>query len=188
MKTHAILERISVGDYLAGEQKSEVRHEYVAGHLFATGGGSRSHNLISGNIYTVLREQLRGGPCHAFIADMKVNVKSVGAFYYPDLVVSCDPGDTHEFSLSSPVLIMEVLSATTETTDRREKLLAYQSLASLHEYVLVSQTQRQIEVYRRMDGTNWNIVCYEACDTVHLKSIGLDLAMDAVYEEVACDK
>lgn len=184
MKTHAILERISVEDYLSGEQKSEVRHEYVAGHLFAMGGGSRRHNLISGNIYTVLREQLRGGPCRAFIADMKVNVKSVGAFYYPDVVVSCDSDDTHEFFLSSPVLIIEVLSATTETTDRREKLLAYKSLTSLQEYVLVSQTQRQVEVYRRMDGSNWNIVLYEKCDTVNLKSISLDIAMDAVYEEV----
>ena len=189
MTQHARLLPLSVDEYLDGELHSPVRHEYVAGRVFAMTGTSRAHNLIAGNFYAALRSHLRGGACRVFMSDLKVRVQKTNAFYYPDVAVTCHAADTQTHYLTHPCLVIEVLSPTTEGIDRREKLLAYQTLDSLKEYVLVNQETMQVEVYRRESNDGgaggWWVDTYNAGnEAVHLASVGLTLSMAAVYEEV----
>ncbi len=179
----------SVEEYLELEQTSDIRHEYFAGEVFAMAGGSKEHNIISGNVYSRLRSRLRGSSCNVFMSDMKVRINLANEnqtiFYYPDVIVSCDTEDQDRYFLNYPCLIIEVLSPSTETIDRREKLLNYRSLASLKEYVLISQDQVKVEVYRQDEKRNWTIqTLINRDDKLHLDSVGLILEMTDIYEDV----
>ena len=182
---------ISVEDYLEGEKTSPIRHEYLGGQLFAMSGSSEAHNLISINIASLLKFRLRGSGCKTFMADMKVNIPIIrnGAqlFYYPDVMVACDPQDTAKYYKTSPCLIVEVLSPSTQSLDRREKWLNYQSIPTLQEYVLISQTEMKAEVYRRNASGNWSLEILEASDSLDLNSVGLTLTMAEIYDEVSID-
>lgn len=184
MTSHALIFPVTIEDYLAGEQTGEVRHEYVAGQLFAMIGASRAHNTIALNIATFFHAHLRGGHCQAFMADMKVRVEKAEAFYYPDIVVTCEPRDDKALFLSAPSLIVEVLSPATEHIDRREKRLAYQHLKSLEEYVLVAQDTRRVEVYRRSQVGVWEVDSYEGDESAMLRSLNLKLPLDFIYEGI----
>lgn len=179
----------TVEEYLELEQTSEIRHEYLGGQVFAMSGGSKEHNTISLNIASRLRSDLRGGSCSVFMADMKVNIRVINnqkknIYYYPDVVVTCDSDDKDRFYLNYPCLIIEVLSPSTEITDRREKLVNYRDLESLQEYVLVSQDEIKIEVYRKDDRGNWLMQTLGKNDELHLDSIKLTLTMAEIYEDV----
>ena len=117
---------------------------------------------------------------------MKVKVKTQQAdmFYYPDLLVTCDPNDSEECFKTNPSLIVEVLSDSTETTDKREKRINYQSLDSLQEYVLVSQDEMKVEVYRRDNDSNWTVETLAQNDSFVLNSVGLTLTIADIYEDV----
>lgn len=183
MGSTALQRLVSVEEYLAGEERAQVRHEYVAGRLFGMSGASRAHNTIAGNLFAAIGERLRGGPCRVFISDVKVRIRALDAFYYPDVVVACEPDDREAYWVEKPRLLIEVLSATTEAIDRREKLVAYQRIESLEEYVLVEQTRRAIEIYRRIGG-EWTL---ESVDEglVRLASVDLSIPIEAVYEGAA---
>jgi Uma2 family endonuclease len=179
----------TVEEYLELEQTSDIRHEYFAGEVFAMAGGSKEHNIISGNVYSRLRSRLRGSSCNVFMSDMKVRINLANEnqtiFYYPDVIVSCDTEDQDRYFLNYPCLIIEVLSPSTETIDRREKLLNYRSLASLKEYVLISQDEVKVEVYRQDEKRNWTIqTLINRDDKLHLDSVGLILEMADIYEDV----
>jgi Uma2 family endonuclease len=182
MRSSAQLPNLTVAEYLEGELHSQVKHEYVAGQVFAMTGASRRHNLISLNLTSALREVLRGGPCQVFMTDVKVHVASANAYYYPDLVVTCDPRDVDPYFVNRPCLIVEVLSPSTEKIDRREKLLAYRKLDSLREYVLVDPDTRELTVYRLGEQAQWWQDVYGAEGSVHLASIAADLPLAAIYE------
>lgn len=184
MTSHAQVATLSIQDYLTGEQASEVRHEFIAGQLFSMVGARRAHNVIAGNFFALLHTHLRGGPCQVFMADMKVQVEKANAFYYPDVVVTCEPRDDKALFLSAPPLIVEVLSPTTENIDRREKRIAYQRLESLREYVLVAQDKPQVEVYRRSEASAWEVDIYEGNETAVLRSLDLELPLAIIYEGV----
>jgi Uma2 family endonuclease len=134
---------ISEEEYLHLEAQSPVRHEYVKGETFAMTGGTLRHNVIAGNLFAPLRAHLRNTPCRAFMTDVRVRVAKANAYYYPDVVVSCardaQPVNLNSAEVEDAVLLIEVLSEGTEATDRREKLLAYRTLASLSEYALISR-------------------------------------------------
>ena len=117
---------------------------------------------------------------------MKVKVKTQQAdmFYYPDLLVTCDPNDSEKYFKTHPSLIVEVLSDSTETTDKREKRINYQSLDSLQEYVLVSQDEMKVEVYRRDNDSNWTVETLAQNDSFVLNSVGLTLTIADIYEDV----
>ncbi|HEY0945184.1 MAG TPA: Uma2 family endonuclease [Opitutaceae bacterium] len=142
---------LSADNYLTSEQAGEVRHEYIGGVVYAMAGASEEHGLISGNLYVALRQHLGAGPCKTFIADMKVRLEIArdDIFYYPDVLVTCDPADTHRFYKTRPVFIAEVLSPETERYDRREKFLSYIRLPSLNEYLLISQSEPLATLFRR---------------------------------------
>jgi Uma2 family endonuclease len=140
---------LSQEDYLLGELESYIRHEFYNGEVYAMAGAGAKHNIISGNLFSLLRKQARGTDCQTFIADMKLYIPELNRFYYPDILLACDPNDDNEYYRKTPCLVIEVLSPSTEGIDRREKLHAYRDIASLKEYVLVSQETMQIELYRR---------------------------------------
>ncbi|MDJ1171643.1 Uma2 family endonuclease [Roseofilum sp. BLCC_M154] len=179
---------ISVPDYLEGEKLSPIRHEYIGGQIFAMSGGSEEHNRITLNIASFLNAHLRGSGCKTFMSDMKVNMPiardTADLFYYPDVMVTCEPEDREKYYKTSPCLIVEVLSPSTESLDRREKRLNYQSLPSLQEYILVSQTEMKVEVYRRNTDGNWSLEILEIDDSLELNSVGLSLTMADIYDEV----
>lgn len=172
---------ISPQDYLAAERGAEVRHEYVDGETFAMVGASRRHAAIVGNLFVALRQAARARGCQAYANDVKVRVEAANAFYYPDLLATCAGGDDDPYVVKDPVLIVEVLSDSTEAVDRREKRTNYQKIPSLREIVLVSQSERLVEVYRR-DGAGW-IVDMVREGPVMLASLDLAVPLEAVYED-----
>jgi Uma2 family endonuclease len=180
------LSYLTIEEYLKFEQDEVIRHEYVAGQIFAMAGASEEHNLIVTNIISLLRPHLRGSSCRAFVSDMKVKVKvqTADIFYYPDLLVTCDLNDSAKYFKTSPNLIVEVLSDSPEAIDKREKRINYQTLKSLQEYVLVSQDEIKVEIYRKDDNGNWTVKTLGKDDNLQLNSIGLAMTMADVYEDV----
>jgi Uma2 family endonuclease len=175
---------ITADDYLAGEALSPIRHEYVAGEVFAMAGATEEHATIAGNLFALLRAQVRGGPCRVYIADMKLRVEAADAFFYPDVFVTCDPRDAGEsLAKRHPSLICEVLSESTEAYDRGGKFAAYRTLESLSEYLLIDSRRRSVEVFRRQpDG--WLLAPVAPDGQLELTGIGFRCGVDALYEDV----
>lgn len=172
--------------YLSGEQTSDIRHEYVAGQVFAMAGAGEAHNRIAGNIFFHLRAATRGTPCGVFISDMKARVVSHDAFYYPDVLLTCDREDSASLYKEAPCLIVEVLSPSTEVIDRREKLIAYRSLAALRYYMLVSQERRQVEFYSLAEDGLWRHQIFEQNGEIEILcgDLGIAFSLADVYEDV----
>jgi Uma2 family endonuclease len=183
---HLQVNFFSIEEYLNLEETSEIRHEYVDGEIFAMAGASEEHNLIATNIIALLRPHLRGTPCRAFVSDMKVKIKAQKAdiFYYPDLLVTCDPNDRERYFKTRPTLIVEVLSNSTKTIDKREKRLNYQTIESLQEYVLISQEEIKVQIYRKDAQGNWSLEILDKGNNLELKSVELTLTMADIYEDV----
>jgi len=175
--------RLSVEDYLASEDGADIRHEYIDGELYAMSGASRQHVIITLNMVAHLRPLLRGTSCQLFANDLKVRLKIAeqDIFYYPDLILACDPDDRETYYCTRPCLLVEVLSDSTARIDRREKLLAYQTLPSLMEYLLVDQHQRRVEVYRRAQGWALDVLTEGA---VRLDCLDHEVPLDVIYEDV----
>jgi Uma2 family endonuclease len=152
-KTHLTPE-----EYLALERKAETRSEYLDGDMVAMSGGTREHNLIVGNIVRELGIQLKGRPCEVYPSDMRVKVSASGLYTYPDVTVVCgDPQfeDSRRDTLLNAVVIVEVLSESTESHDRGAKFAHYRKDPSVIEYVLVSQRDYNIEQYARQSSGPW---------------------------------
>ncbi len=183
----ATYRQVSEEEYLTLEAQSPVKNEYVAGTIYAMTGASLRHNVIAGNIYSLLRAHLRGSPCRTFMSDAKLRVAKMRSYYYPDVMVTCDPRHqsvtSNDSVVDTPLLVIEILSGSTEATDRREKLLAYRSLPSMLEYVLISQDEALIEIHRRQGDIGWQIITLTPGDPVELGSVELSTDFSAVYEE-----
>ena len=177
---------ISVEEYLDGEPASLVRHEYIGGAVYAMAGASKDHNQICGNLWSTIDAHLGDSSrCRVFASDLKVRLLIGGEdiFYYPDVMVACDARDTDPHSVRFPKLIIEVLSPSTEQTDRREKLLAYRTIPSLEEYVIVAQDRIEVTLFRRADA--WQPARFDRLDqALRLASMELDLPMAAIYRRV----
>jgi Uma2 family endonuclease len=151
---------VSVEDYLSGELLSEIRHEYVGGEVYAMAGANNTHNILSGNIFAALHAHLEGTPCVPYVSGMKVKVKAANEeiFYYPDVMVACDPFDNAKLWREKPVVIVEVSSPETARIDAREKNWAYQTIPSLEVYIMISQSACEVTVFRRANGWKPEIV------------------------------
>jgi Uma2 family endonuclease len=174
-------------DYLAWEQEQPFRNEYVDGEVFAMSGASDAHATVALNIAASLRSELRGTPCKPFMADMKVQVEAANCFFYPDILVTCDPrdrGPEASHVKQHPVLVIEVLSPSTEAYDRGNKFAAYRLLPSLKEYVLVSIEVRRIEVFRRDDTGHWVLYPFAADETLALASVDFRCPLAELFEGV----
>lgn len=175
---------LTVPQYLEAEKTASVRHEYIAGQVYAMAGASDAHNTITGNFFAVLRSHLRGGPCRVFVSDMKLRIEAADVFYYPDVLVTCDPEDSEPYFKTRPTIIVEVMSPSTNVTDHREKALAYQKIDSLREYVLVAQDQIKVEMYRRDKNGNWWLETLGPEHTIELESVNLEIPVKDLYEDV----
>lgn len=180
--------RLSEEEYLAFERRSEGRHEFLHGEIFAMTGASLRHNRLAANLALSLGLQLRGRPCELYIADMRVRVAATGLYTYPDVVVVCgEPrfADTELDTLLNPTLIVEILSPTTEATDRGRKFAHYRRLESLAEVLLIAQDRMAVEHYSRLPEGGWHLL--EAAgldDRVILPAIGCELPLSELYERV----
>jgi Uma2 family endonuclease len=172
---------VSVREYLEREQHSQVKHEYVRGQVYPMVGASRTHNKLTLTLASALRSHLLGSGCEVFASDMKVRIGDI--FYYSDVLVTCSKMDTDPHYSTEPVLIVEVLSPGTEGLDCLDKRLAYQSLPSIHEYVLVSQTQPEVQIYRRSDA-GWDLESCAAGDVVRFASVGFETPIAEIYRGV----
>lgn len=176
---------LTPAQYLEKEERSPVKHEYVDGEVYAMVGSRRRHNLIAANL---VRHAGNASPghkdCQVFGSDMKVYVEASNCFYYPDLSVCCDRSDRDELFLTRPCFIVEVLSPSTASIDRREKRAGYCTLESLREYVIVDQNQPRIEIYRREAGGWQGYLLNQPDDVVESTCLGLRLTLSQIYAGV----
>jgi Uma2 family endonuclease len=174
-------------EYLASERKATLKNEYLNGKILAMSGASRAHNLITLDIATELNIQLRGQDCEVYTSDMRVQTSPTGAYFYPDVVVVCDKPrfeDNVFDTLLNPIFVVEVLSPSTEANDRGEKFARYQELASLREYILVSQDRIRVEHYHLIK-TQWVQTEFHTYkDVLPLVSIDCKLPLRDIYRRV----
>lgn len=174
-------------EYIASERKAMVKSEYLKGQIIAMSGASLAHARIIADIVTELNIQLRGGDCEVITNDMRVKTGPKGSYFYPDVVAFCgDPQfeDNVFDTLLNPILVIAVLSPSTEVYDRGEKFSHYQELASLREYILVSQDRVRVEQYRLLK-TQWVETEYQRYeDVLPLVSIGCELPLQDIYRRV----
>ena len=179
---------VTVDDYLEGEQATEVKLEYLAGQVVAMGGASDKHGLIAGALYAALLPAARRKACQLFSAEMKVRVDHDGEsyFYYPDLLLSCQPDDKESaYYRRHPCLLVEVLSPSTERIDTREKLFAYRLLPSLREYLLLRQDRVQADLYQRSDAGRWQHHTFtQPGDLLALRCLDAAVSLRDVYADV----
>jgi len=175
----------SFADYLALERDSEIKHEFDAGEILAMSGGTARHSALAARVTTAL-ETSRASGCTVFQSDMRVRVVSTGRATYPDVSMVCgpldyDPEDAAHTTITNPVLIVEVLSVTTEKGDRGNKWMHYQRIPSLQEYVLVSQEPR-IEIFRRTPSGTWEY--FEVRDGRVRLAAGPELDLSMLYADL----
>lgn len=185
--------RITPQEYYEIDQASEIRHELIDGQIYALteiygmAGAATPHNHIAGNAFGLLHAQLRGKPCAPFNQDQRLKVKPFGNFYFPDLMVACPPfewDDEIRHTLLNPVVIVEVLSPSTENKDRVAKWFCYQRIESLRDYLMIHQSERRVEHYSRSDANGWHYQTIEGEGEILLASIDCTLNLADVYERV----
>ncbi len=174
-------------EYLQMEDMSNIKHEYIDGQVYAMAGASDPHVTIALNLATLLRSHVRDSGCRIYIADMKARIESLNRFYYPDVMVTCDPRDQETpIYKRFPCLIVEVLSDSTEAFDRGDKFVDYQELESLREYVLINTKRQRVECFRRNEQGLWVLQSYTPQQTsFRLDSVGFEGTLEALYEDVA---
>jgi len=178
--------------YLSQERQSETKNEYFNGEVFAMTGASREHNQIATNIVRVLGNQLLEKPCNVYSSDMKVKIEKARKYTYPDVVVACQPEcleDDKQDVLLNPVVIIEILSDSTEAYDRGQKFLHYQLLDSLTAYLLISQNTHRLEMFvRQKDNHLWTYSqFFSPDDSVELECIDCILPLREVYRKTELD-
>lgn len=180
--------KISIEKYLNGEEISEIKYEYIDGEVYAMAGTSQNHNRIAGNIYNALFNHLKDSDCEPYIENIKVRADK-DVFYYPDILVTCEGEFKNKYFCEEPILIVEVISPSTEQIDRREKLRAYQQMPSIVEYVIVEQEKISVEIHRRQPDGNWITYFYSRNDTEFtLESVDLTLQLSEVYRRVTFEE
>jgi len=177
--------KFDVQAFLAWEAEQPVKHEFIAGEVFAMVGARQAHVLVALALAARFREHLRGTRCRAYTSDMKLEVAAADAVFYPDAMVSCDEADRQRpLAIQSPCLVVEVLSDGTAAYDRGAKFAAYRQLPSLQEYLLVDIDRRRLELFRRQP-VGW--VLHEPAGepaVLMLESIGLALRADEAFSDL----
>ena len=178
----------TVEEYLALEREAEFKSEYIDGYIVAMAGASERHNLIVTNTVRELSNQLKGRDCRVYSSDMRIDLRERELFAYPDVVVVCGApqlSDERRDNLRNPVVIIEVLSPSTESYDRGLKFIKYRRIESLQEYLLVSQEEARIEHYVRQPNGDWLMSEFAGLDaSVHLPSINCELKLAEVFDKV----
>jgi Uma2 family endonuclease len=169
-------------EYFAWEEQQLEKHELIDGQVYAMTGGSKNHSLISVRLITLFANHLEGSGCETGNSDLRVNIAETNNYTYPDISVTCDDRDkTTTQYIAYPCLIVEVLSKTTEAYDRGGKFRMYQNNPVLKDYLLVSSTAIEMDLYHKNDAGQWMIINYGEGDTIELKSINLSFSIEQVY-------
>lgn len=174
-------------EYLRFEASSNVKHEFLDGQIYAMAGGTPEHAALAATVIGLLFPTLRQGRCRAYDADLRVRTMS-GLSTYPDVTVVCGPAERDredEQAVTSPTLIVEVLSRSTEEYDRGDKFEHYQSVPSLRQYVLVSHRERRLDVWTRGNDGAWNCASVQDGEVAHLASIDCGLGVRDLYDASA---
>jgi len=177
--------QMTPAEYLEWEPHQELRHEYSDGEVFAMAGGTKHHDRIAFNLRRAIIDRADQQQCSTSGSDVKVKVQQERFYRYPDLSVSCDDRDKrNETFYEFPSLIVEVLSSSTEIIDRNKKFQEYIEIATLQEHILVSAEQVQVECFRRGEGRMWLYFPYKSGEIVRIESMGLDLPIEQIYQNV----
>jgi Uma2 family endonuclease len=185
MALAALKEPIDPDAFLDWERRQAERHELVGGVVRMMVGAAMGHNTVADNIHVALATRLRGAPCRAWRADTRVKSAS-GSFTYPDVLVSCTPRRPDELFVDDPVLVIEVLSPSTEDYDQIEKRWVYQSIASLRQLVFVSPGEAKVELVTREADQSWRSVFVVGLDaSLALDCLDLSLPMAEVYDGIS---
>ena len=177
---------LSSKEYLDAEKSAEIKHEYLDGEIWDMVGASDAHVTIALNLAALLKTALQGTPCRTYISDMKVHVERANAFFYPDVLVTCEARDkANTYSKDYPILIAEVLSPSTEAFDRGAKFATYRQLDNLREYWLISTGKKAVDTFRRREDGDWILHAYTAADDkARIHSLELNIALNELYENV----
>ena len=174
-------------EYLALEEKAEYRSEYVNGNIFKMAGGTEAHNDITLNVAATLKTKLRG-KCKTFASDMKVWVEEADTYFYPDVTVVCGERKFHKDRtdiVENPILLVEVLSKSTEEYDKNDKFLTYRNIPAFQEYVLISQHRPAVQQFNRQTDGRW---LYKATiglsSKVYFESVAAELSLEEIYDLV----
>lgn len=183
---------LSEEEYLAHERASAIKHEYYRGRVYAMTGAKESHNLIAGNTLATFHGQLRRKPCRVYPSDMRVKVLRTGLNTYPDITIVCGPPhftDPVHDTLTNPIVLIEILSPSTERYDRGLKFENYRTIDTLRDYLLIAQDHYHIEHYVRQANGQWLLTEANQLDQViDLQSIECTLGLEDVYEKVEIEQ
>jgi Uma2 family endonuclease len=175
----------SAAEYLAWESEQTRKHEFFHGEVFAMVGASRRHVTVAVNLLSALDRALEGTPCRAYMADMQLQADADEAYFYPDVMVTCDPNDHRaERFMSAPVLVIEVLSPSTASFDRGEKFAAYRRIQSLREFVLVDPERLSIELFRRADNDIWELHDIDPEQPLKLSSLQVEIPGHRIFRNL----
>jgi Uma2 family endonuclease len=169
-------------EYFTWEEQQLEKHELIDGQVYAMTGGSVNHSRIAIRFATMVDTHLDASSCITGNSDLRVNIVGTNNYTYPDISVTCDDRDqTTTQYITYPCLIIEVLSKTTEAYDRGGKFRMYQNNPVLKDYLLVSSTAMEIDLYHKNDAGQWMIINYGEGDTIELKSINLSFPIEQIY-------
>lgn len=179
---------LTLDDYIALEESSGIKHEFFEGTAYAVTGASPAHHLIAANVIGSLRAQLRGKSCRLYSSDQRFKVEATGLFTYADASVVCGPAqfaDAPKHTMTNPTVLVEILSPSTESSDRGKKFQHYRKLESLRAYLLIAQDSMHVELYIRQEQNRWLLIEFtEPEATVPLEAIGCSMAIKDIYEDI----
>ncbi len=183
---HVARQFFTFADYVEVAEESRVKLEFLDGQVWAMSGGTPEHAALSASVIAILSSALRGRPCRAYSSDLRVRVKKTGLATYPDATVICgrlevDPEDPKQLTAINPTVIVEVLSPSTESYDRGEKLAHYKDIETLQEVVFVAQERHEIEVVRREPDGTWSRWISRGADNARIASLECELPLAEVY-------
>ena len=180
--TKANFPQLTPEEYFIWEEKQLEKHEYIDGEVYAMSGGSVNHGRIAIKFITIFDTHLENSGCIIGNSDIKINILKTNNYTYPDVSVTCDNRDKNTPNyFTYPCLIVEVLSVSTEAYDRGGKFRMYRNNPILQDYLLVSSTSIEMDLYHQKNNGEWVIINYQAGDTVELKSINFSFAIEQVY-------
>ena len=181
--------RMTAEQFLDWDRSQPLRHEFVAGEVFAMAGAEDRHVTVAGNVYMVLRQHLAGTPCKVYMSDVKLEVAAASCFFYPDVMVTFSDADRASPRLKSQAsLVIEVLSASTAACDRGDKFAAYRKLPSLQEYLVADIDGRRADLHRKGDDGLWVLHPFETGEAVVLQAVELSITAAQLFAEVEPDR
>jgi Uma2 family endonuclease len=186
MRDTSALPTMTVEEYFRFEERSPIKHEYVAGEVYAMSGATARHNIIAGSIFARLYAIADDGPCHVFMSDMRVHVAD-DRYYYPDVTVVCTPIAELDVVARGPCVVLEVTSPSTARIDRGEKLEAYRQIPALSAYLIVDHRRRRVERHwRESSGGVWmrEEIVGHAQTVIPVPCLDATLTLDAIYRRV----